>query len=161
METCVTCVHSLLHRRDYASSKCDRKQRLVEKCRHCNVSKLRRSSVDSVSKCFGISLPQHERGSSFTSGRHATPCHQITDPGNVTFLFQGNIMLLKKCIKGMRAVCDRDGTIALLDQMVGTTTKATARAVAAPSVNPAAQAAILAAAAVAQVPPRRTLRALA
>lgn len=48
-------------------------------------------------------------------------------------------------------MCDRDGTIALLDQMVGTTTKATARAVAAPSVNPAAQAAILAAAAVAQV----------
>lgn len=48
-------------------------------------------------------------------------------------------------------MCDRDGTIALLDQMVGTTTKATARAVATPSVNPAAQAAILAAAAVAQV----------
>lgn len=48
-------------------------------------------------------------------------------------------------------MCDRDGTIALLDQMVGTTTKATARAVAAPSVNPAAHAAILAAAAVAQV----------
>lgn len=50
-------------------------------------------------------------------------------------------------------IVDRDGTIALLDQMVGTTTKATARAVAAPSVNPAAQAAILAAAAVAQVRP--------
>lgn len=47
----------------------------------------------------------------------------------------------------------RDGTIALLDQMVGTTTKATARAVTNSStVNPAAQAAILAAAAVAQVP---------
>ncbi|CAH2085907.1 unnamed protein product [Euphydryas editha] len=46
---------------------------------------------------------------------------------------------------------DRDGTIALLDQMVGTTTKATARQVAAPtSINPATQAAILAAAAVAQ-----------
>lgn len=46
----------------------------------------------------------------------------------------------------------RDGTIALLDQMVGTTTKATARQVAAPtSINPATQAAILAAAAVAQV----------
>lgn len=48
----------------------------------------------------------------------------------------------------------RDGTIALLDQMVGTTTKATARAVAgATAANPAAHAAILAAAAVAQVPP--------
>ncbi|XP_061704251.1 splicing factor 1 [Cydia pomonella] len=46
---------------------------------------------------------------------------------------------------------DRDGTIALLDQMVGTTTKATARAVAGNGVaNPAAHAAILAAAAVAQ-----------
>lgn len=46
----------------------------------------------------------------------------------------------------------RDGTIALLDQMVGTTTKATARQVAVPtSMNPATQAAILAAAAVAQV----------
>lgn len=47
---------------------------------------------------------------------------------------------------------NRDGTIALLDQMVGTTTKATARQVATPtSINPATQAAILAAAAVAQV----------
>lgn len=46
----------------------------------------------------------------------------------------------------------RDGTIALLDQMVGTTTKATARAVTSTaSINPATQAAILAAAAVAQV----------
>lgn len=48
-------------------------------------------------------------------------------------------------------VC-RDGTIALLDQMVGTTTKATARAVTSTAtINPATQAAILAAAAVAQV----------
>ncbi|KAL0831695.1 hypothetical protein ABMA28_001242 [Loxostege sticticalis] len=46
---------------------------------------------------------------------------------------------------------DRDGTIALLDQMVGTTTKATARAVTSTAtINPATQAAILAAAAVAQ-----------
>lgn len=45
----------------------------------------------------------------------------------------------------------RDGTIALLDQMVGTTTKATARQVTNNGVNPATQAAILAAAAVAQV----------
>ncbi|CAG5034063.1 unnamed protein product [Parnassius apollo] len=46
---------------------------------------------------------------------------------------------------------DRDGTIALLDQMVGTTTKATARQVTTNgSINPATQAAILAAAAVAQ-----------
>ncbi|XP_013137743.1 PREDICTED: splicing factor 1 isoform X2 [Papilio polytes] len=46
---------------------------------------------------------------------------------------------------------DRDGTIALLDQMVGTTTKATSRQVTTNgSINPATQAAILAAAAVAQ-----------
>ncbi|GBP47432.1 Splicing factor 1 [Eumeta japonica] len=45
---------------------------------------------------------------------------------------------------------DRDGTIALLDQMVGTTTKATARPPANNGANPAAHAAILAAAAVAQ-----------
>lgn len=46
----------------------------------------------------------------------------------------------------------RDGTIALLDKMVGTTTKATARTVASPTtINSATQAAILAAAAVAQV----------
>lgn len=47
---------------------------------------------------------------------------------------------------------NRDGTIALLDQMVGTTTKATARQVTPNgAINPATQAAILAAAAVAQV----------
>ncbi|XP_069357440.1 splicing factor 1 isoform X1 [Maniola hyperantus] len=46
---------------------------------------------------------------------------------------------------------DRDGTIALLDKMVGTTTKATARTVASTTtINSATQAAILAAAAVAQ-----------
>ncbi|XP_041988925.1 splicing factor 1 isoform X2 [Aricia agestis] len=46
---------------------------------------------------------------------------------------------------------DRDGTIALLDQMVGTTTKAMARQVTTTTtINPATQAAILAAAAVAQ-----------
>lgn len=50
------------------------------------------------------------------------------------------------------SVLSRDGTIALLDQMVGTTTKATSRQVTTNgSINPATQAAILAAAAVAQV----------
>lgn len=59
---------------------------------------------------------------------------------------------------GKQSVCNtessgyRDGTIALLDQMVGTTTKATARQVTSNgAINPATQAAILAAAAVAQV----------